>query len=187
MSNKASFSNKIVDRQTKRQVYASSLTEFSLAGWVNFQDSQYTPSNKLTISDGVASKLTYEQPVLFPQFDREPQIGSTKYPIWDFTDQKIISYPENNLGNCSARVQFVVEAITSAAGVAVEIALVVPNFLTIFRETKPIVKGTDPQRLTFNLPFFYDQNTIDNGVEIYLTPLGDNIRLYNSSIQLKNW
>ena len=92
----------IQDSQTGRQVHTTALTNFSLAGWENFQDPIYTSSNKLLLTDGVPTKLTFSTPVLFGNFTRQPQIGATKYPIWDFVDNKFLSYKENNNGNNSS-------------------------------------------------------------------------------------
>lgn len=177
----------IADSQTGRQVKATALANFSLAGWVNFQDSQYDGTNKLRLTQNTPTKVTFTQPLLFSNFEREPQIGITKYPIWDITNNKFISYEENLFGNNSTRLQFVAEAVTAATGVAVEVSLFIPTYLTIYRESKPLVKGTDPQRIVDNIGFYYDQNTIDNGCEIYLTAVGDDVDIYNINLYTKNW
>lgn len=177
----------ITDPQTKRQVYTSSLTNFRLAGWENFQDSLYTSTNKRTILDGVDTKVEFNQPVLFPRFEKQPRIGNKLYPIYDFDEQKIVSYPENDLDNCYVRFQIVVEALTAATGVGIECSLVIPNYLTIYKESETLIKGTAAQRISFKLPFYYDQNTIDNGVEIWIKPIGDDIRVYDATMYVKNW
>lgn len=177
----------ITDPQTKRQVHTSALTNFRLAGWENFQDSLYTESNKRTIPESVDTKIEFNQPVLFSQFDKQPRIGSKLYPIYDFTEQKIVSYPENDLDNCYVRFQVVVEAQTNATGVGVECSLVIPNYLTIYKESASLIKGTNAQRISFKLPFYYDQNTIDNGVEIWIKPIGDDIQVYDATMYVKNW
>ena len=187
MSNKASFSNKIVDRQTKRQVYASSLTEFSLAGWEAFQSPTHTEVSPLLLVQDVPTKITFGTPVLFGRFEHQPQIGSAKFPIWDFSDQKFLSYHENIYGSNTTRLQFVAEAITAASGVSVEVSLSVPTYLTIYRVSKPLVKGTNPQRVVDTVEFYYDEFTRDNGCEIYLTAKGDNINIYDINLYTKNW
>lgn len=187
MSNRNTFTNKLLDRQTGRGVSTTALTNFALAGWVNFQDSEYTTSNKLTLPQDTPIKVTFTQPTLFSNFEREPQIGATKYPMWDFDNSKFISYEENLFGCNTTRIQVVAEAATASTGVAIEISLVIPTSLTIYRVSKPIVKGTSPQRIIDTMEFFYDQNTIDNGCEIYLTAIGDDIDVYNISMFTKNW
>ena len=177
----------ISDSQTGRSVHTTALSNFELAGWENFQDGLYTPSDKLTLAQNVPTKLTFNEPLLFTNFTRQPQIGVTKYPIWDMNDQMIRSYPQNNNGGCSARIQFVAEPASSATGVSIEVSLTIPTFLTIYRESKPLVKGTAHQRISDILEFFFDQNSTDNGIEVYLTALGDDIDIYNANIYLKNW
>lgn len=187
MSRKNIITNRLLDQQTGRQVHTTALTNFSLAGWENFQDPIYTSSNKLLLTDGVPTKLTFSTPVLFGNFTRQPQIGATKYPIWDFVDNKFLSYKENNNGNNSSRLQFVAEAQTAGTGVAIEISLFIPTYLTIYRESKPLVKGTNPQRVTDNIEFYYDDNTLQNGCEIYVTAIGDNVEIYNINLYAKNF
>ncbi len=181
------LNNKVIDNQTGRSVHATALSNFELAGWENFQDSLYTPLNKLTLLEDVAQKVTFNTPLLFTNFERQPQIGVTKYPIWDTTFQRVNSYKENIFGNCSIRLQFVAEATSNSNGVAIEVSLTIPNYLTIYRDAKPLVKGKTPQRVVNNIDFYLDQNSIDNGVEIYLTAVGDDVNIYNQSIYLKNF
>lgn len=181
------LNNRLVDNQTGREVYCTSLTNFALAGWVNFQDSQYDATTKLRLVQDTPTKLTFTQPFLFSNFEREPQIGNVKYPIWDLVNNKYLSYDENLYGNNHTRLQFVSEAVTAATGVAIEVSLFIPTYLTIYRETKPLLKGTAPQRIVDNIDFYYDQNTIDNGCEIYLTAVGDDIDIYNINLYTKNW
>lgn len=175
------------DAQTKEEVYLSALTKFKLAGWENFQDSLYTEANRLVVADNTAVKVEFTQPVEFPNFNQQPTIGNRNYPIWDFDNQRIQSYTENNECVGTMRLQYVVEAATAATGVAMETALTIPNYLTIYRRTVPIVKGTAPQRIVETVEFYYDQNTIDNGIEVYLRPIGDNVSIYNISMFIRNW
>lgn len=57
------LNNRVVDNQTGRQVQATALTNFALAGWVNFQDSVYDGTNKLRLVENTPTKVTFTPPL----------------------------------------------------------------------------------------------------------------------------
>ena len=187
MSNKASLSNRIIDRQTKREIYSSSLTQFSLAGWEEFQDGLYTPDNKLSLLEGVSQKITFNTPLISPKFDRRPVVGKQTFPIWDFENNKILSYEENKDCCCSIRLQLTAEPVTNATGVALALSLVIPNVTTFYIDTKPLLRGNIAQSIDFTVPFYFDQATIENGIELYVESIGDDVDIYNQRIFIRNW
>lgn len=177
----------IIDTQTGGEVFTSALRQFQLAGWENFQDSQYTQGSPLLLLDGVSQKVTFTAPLIFPNFERQPRRGSTLYPLYDFTGQKIITYDENNLCNYALRLQLTCQPTTAPQGMALEASLEIPSVVTIYRHAQPLSKGTDPQRMVYSVDFFADERTRDEGVEVWLTALGTSMNVSEFNIYVRSF
>lgn len=176
------------DAQTGREVFASSLGQFALAGSEAFQHPTHLTDAPLTILQDVETRITFPTAGLtFPFFDRQPQIGSTAYPLWDFTNSVFRSYPANRGGNYAVRFQFSARAASAATGVACEAVVRIPNSISIIREVDTLNKGTQGQRVNFELNFYVDQGTELDGLELYVQALGDDIEIYNVNMYIRSY
>jgi len=171
----------IIDPQTKREVYTSSLTNMRGSGFYGFQDTQYTGANKLLVAEDIQTKLTFTSPTFVK--DKRPQIGNTFYDMYDFTSQTIMTYPEFEDGIYRVRLQFVAENTTGASGQGVRVSLYSPSQgFSLDRNTIALVKGAgEPQRVREVFTFYSDSLT-DDGLEIRITPLNGDVRIYNANL-----
>ena len=158
------------DAQTKRVVYTSALTNLSLAGSMAFQHPDHTTVSPLVLSDGVETRLTFptRDLVTFSMFEHEPRIGSALYPIWDFDNSVVRSYPENRFNDYKIRLQCTARSVTSGTGHSLESILRIPSDIAIQRRVYTMVKGVNPQRADLNLEFYVDEVSETDGLEIYL-------------------
>jgi hypothetical protein len=171
----------ITDPQTKRQVYTSSLTNFRGSGFYGFQDTQFDGGNKLLINEDIQTKLTFTNPAFVK--DNRPQVGATFYDMYDFDNQLIITHPQFEDGIYRVRLQFVAESINSATGQGVRVSLYSPSQgFSLDRNTVALIKGAGvPQRVREVFTFYSDELT-DDGLEIRITPLNGNVRVYNANL-----
>lgn len=171
----------LTDPQTKQEVFTSSLVKMEGAGYHGFQDTQYNGSNKLTITQDTQTKLTFTNPSFVKEY--LPQIGSTQYPLYDFAGQRIISYPEFENTLFRVRLQFVCETVTAASGSGVRMSIYTPEGLfSIDRNTSPLLKSAnEPQRIREVFTFYSDSLT-DQGLEVNITPINTDIRVYNANL-----
>ena len=171
----------ITDPQTKREVYTSSLTNMRGSGFYGFQDTQYIGANKLLISEDNQTKLTFTNPSFVK--DKRPQIGNTFYDMYDFTQQTIVTYPEFEDGIYRVRLQFVAENVTAASGQGIRVSLYSPSGgFSLDRNTVALIKGSGvPQRVREVFTFYSDTLT-DSGLEVRITPLNGDVRVYNANL-----
>jgi len=171
----------ITDPQTKREVYTSSLTNMRGSGFYGFQDTQYTGTNKLLIAEDTQTKLTFTNPSFVK--DNLPQVGSTFYDMYNFDQQTIITHPEFENGIYRVRLQFVAENTTGASGQGIRVSLYSPSEgYSLDRNTVALIKGAGvPQRVREVFTFYSDSLT-DEGLEVRITPLNGDIRVYNANL-----
>lgn len=171
----------IIDPQTKQEVHTSSLVKMEGAGYHGFQDTQYNGGNKLFIAQNTQTKLTFSNPSFVKEY--LPQIGSKTFPLYDFNDQAVMGYKEFENALCRVRLQFVAENVTAAAGQGVRVSLydVEQNF-SYDRNTVALIKAAnEPQRVRELLTFYVSPETY-TGLELRITPLNGDIRVYNANI-----
>lgn len=181
------FNNSLIDNQTGKQVYTSSLSGKSLAGWQAWLDSRYTTDSPYILSQGVEQLLEFDESQRsFIQETETPRIGSKLFSLWDYTNNKLSFYKPQICGLYSVRLQCTARALTSGSGKGIETILRVPEGIAIYREVKPTLKGTSPQRISFNIPFYVTQSEIDNGLEIYLQAINDNFEIYNINVLIQS-
>lgn len=177
----------LIDHQTGRQVFASSLVGKALSGWTAWQDARYTTDSPYTLVNDVEQRLEFDSTQLeFLQNGELPRAGSKIFPLWDFDTNKLLFYKQQIGGLFNIRFQATARALTSGSGKGVEVILQIPNSIAIFREVKSTLKGTSPQRVSFNIPFYVTQGNVDNGLELYLQALNDNFEIYNINILIQS-
>lgn len=173
------------DAQTKKTVNLASVVKMEGAGYHGFQDTVYNGTNKLLINEGVQTTLSFNN----VNFKKEflPQIGTTSYPLYDFDNQLILSYPEFKNSLCRIRLQFVAENSTAAAGQGVRVSLYSPSGgFSLDRNTVALLKGADePQRVRELFTFYADEVT-DQGLEIRITPVNGDIKVYNANLLISS-
>lgn len=87
------FNNSLIDNQTGKQVYTSSLSGKSLAGWQAWLDSRYTTDSPYTLSEGVKQLLEFDESQRsFIQETETPRIGAKLFGLWDYTNNKLSFY-----------------------------------------------------------------------------------------------
>ena len=179
----------IIDTKTKKEIFTSSLGNLSLAGWEAFQDPTYTTINPLGLVEGVETRIIFpaENTMTFPQFTRRPVKGAKVYPLWDFDNNVFVSYKDNRLNVYDVRLQFSARTSTAATGVAVESIIRIPNGISILRESEPLNKGTQSQRVSYRLSFYVDETTEVDGLELYLEAIGADVDIYNINLLIKSW
>ena len=175
------FNNRLIDNGTGETVWARSLVKMEGAGYNGFQDTQYTGTNKLLVPSGTQVKLTFNNPSFVKEY--LPQIGSKLYPMYNFDTQRVITHPQFKDSLFRIRLQFVAESVTGAAGQGVRVSLFSPDEGFYFdRNTVALIKGAgDPQRVRELFSFYADPAT-DTGLELYITPLNGDIRVYNANL-----
>lgn len=171
----------LTDPQTKREVFTSSLVKMEGAGYHGFQDTFYDADNKLIITEDTQTKLTFTNPSFVKEY--LPQIGSKQYPLYDFTGQRIMGYEEFENALCRIRIQFVAENLTAAAGQGVRVSLYdVAQGFSYDRNTVALIKAANqPQRVRELMSFYVSPETF-SGLEVRITPLNGDIRIYNANL-----
>lgn len=179
----------IHDLDTGRQIEASAMTQFRLAGWMGWQHPDYTTSSPLTILPDVDQRITFpsRELVAFPQFVREPQIRGVKYPLWDFDNNVVRSYPENRFSRYKLRIQCTARAVSAASGTGLTAKVRIPNSITIVGDTKSLIKGTQPTRTLWELSFYADQVSETTGFEIYIEGVGVSVEIYNLNFLMTSY
>jgi hypothetical protein len=144
-------------------------------GWRFLQDGRYTLASPLVINNGVKTKLTFDLTQLAYAAGVGLEIN------YDDVSDKFLPQTENECFTVSLRAKI---KPTSQAG-TVDTTLESPG--VVFN---PIVSGT----VTFNKsagqehfanvtqPIFISADVIANGLEIYLSPIGTNISVYDYSV-----
>lgn len=175
------FCTQIIDHQSGDHVDTVSLVKMQGAGYHGFQDTQYNGSNKLSITQDTQTKLTFTNPSFVKEY--LPQIGSKTFPLYDFTTQRIMAYEDFENSLMRVRLQFVAENVTAAAGQGVRVSLydAVQGF-SYDRNTVALIKSAnEPQRVRELFTFYVSPETY-TGLEIRVTPLNGDIRIYNANL-----
>lgn len=177
----------IHDNQTKKTVAASSLTTLRLAGWTNFQDTIYSQASPLTIPVGAETRVVFDRNNLdYLKEESLPQIGSTKYQLWDFDNDVFKSYKENRDTIYDVRFQMTARSTTATTGVALESIVRIPNSIAILRESETLAKGSQWQRVRFRVLFYVEEANIEDGLELYLEPFAADIEAYNFNLLIQS-
>jgi len=122
----------------------------------------------------------------FVQEAETPRIGGKTFDLWDYTNNKLVFYKQQIGGLYSVRFQCTARALTSGSGKGVEAILRVPSGIAIYREVKPTLKGTNPQRVAFNIPFYVTQSEVSSGLEMYLQAVNGDLEVYNINILIQS-
>jgi len=177
----------IIDHQTGRQVFASSLAGKALGGWSAWLDDRYRSSTPYDAIEDVEQILEFDSTQLdFVQTEQLPRIGSTTFPMWDFDNHRLLFYKQQVGSLFNIRLQCTVRAGSTGTGKGMEVIMRIPGSIAIYREVKPTLKGTSPQRVSFNIPFYVTQDDVDNGLELYWQALNDDFELYNVNILIQS-
>jgi hypothetical protein len=146
-----------------------------VGGWKFLQDGRYLVGTPLVINDGVKTKINFDLTQLAYAAGVGLEIN------YDDTSDKFLPQTENECFTVSLRAKI---KPTAQAG-TVDLTLESPG--VVFN---PIVSGT----VTFNKsagqehfanvtqPIFISADVIANGLEIYLSPIGTNISVYDYSV-----
>jgi len=178
----------LIDAQNKEVIHASSLRHFELAGWESFGHPDYTLATPLELSEGVETLVTFpsEDLTTYPQFSRRPSIGATKYPLWDFTDNKFRAHKQNPYANFTVRIQGIVRTKSATAKSAIEAVVRNPS-IAILREQRPLIKSNDWQRATAQLDFYWTPEDIEDGFTLSINAIGDDLELRDLNLLIKSW
>lgn len=180
------YNTSIVDNQTGQQIYTSSLGMLRLAGWTNFQDTTYTQAAPLTIPQGVETRVRFDRNnIAFVKEESLPQIGSTKFQLWDFDNDAFKCYEQNKDTIYDVRFQMIGRSATAAAGTALESVIRIPNSIAILRESETLAKGTQWQRIRYRMLFYVEESNIEDGLELYLESFASDVQVYGMNLLIQ--
>lgn len=163
----------VVSDGTNWNIFASHLVN---TGWELYADSTYGVGTELTVLSGVTTKLTIDGlGSLTNTSEKAPVAGAawntttnliTQYLVGQMTMYRLFLYATPAAVNMSLLVEFKIAGSFTIAGQAIRF---------------PSGAGVRQQVLV-SLPIFADANSIANGIEINVTPVGGDVDIDSITI-----
>ena len=147
-----------------------------IGGWKFLQDNRYTSSSPLSLSSGVKTKINFDLTQI------AYSTGSGLTLNYDDVNDKFMPTVVGSTYSVSFRGKF----LPLQNGGSFDLFLESPGF-----GFNPIVgqstsfNKTSENFITITEMIFIDQLVIDGGLELYITPRGSNVLLYDYSIMVQ--
>lgn len=147
----------------------------SIGGWLFIQDSRYTSSNKLDINNTVKTKIDFSLSNIAYEASDSLDLNYNESSDLFFPCVNGEVYTYNFRCKCipdsqNANIDFTIESPTV-------------SFNPISSQTSVFSKGMGNEHfLSFNLPIFVSEDVLENGIELYLTPQGTGVSIYDYSV-----
>ena len=173
MSDTPVFCHLLVDMQSKVERTTESILKQN--GWKFIQDGRYTSASPLVISSGSKTKLTFSLTQLAYQ---DGSLLDVEY------NQAMNRFMPTQLRS-TYLLNFRLKVKPSAQNGTADATLEVPtaSFNPVLAGTLSFNKAANQQHF-FSLtdPVFVSQDMLSNGFEIYISPVGTNLSVYDYSV-----
>lgn len=172
MSDTPVFCHLLVDMQSKVERTTESILKQN--GWKFLQDGRYTSASPLSISNTTKTKLTFDMSQLAYQ---DGSLLDVEY------NQATNRFMPTQL-RATYLLNFRLKVKPSAQNGTADATLEVPtaSFNPVLAGTLSFNKAANQQHF-FSLtdPVFVSQDMLNNGFEIYISPIGTNLSVYDYS------
>lgn len=173
MSDTPVFCHLLVDMQSKVERTTESILKQN--GWKFLQDGRYTEASPLVISSGAKTKITFDLSQIAYQDGRLLDLA------YDQSSNKFM--PTQVGATYLANIRF--KAKSSSQNNIVDVALESPSvsFNPIVADTITFNKSANTEHfISITQPIFITQDVVTNGLEIYITPNGGTLSVYDYSV-----
>lgn len=163
----------IVDTQSKVGRTTESILKQN--GWKFIQDGRYTSASPLSINSGVKTKITFNLSQLAYQDGKLLDLAYNQTSNKFLPSQVGATYMTN----------FRFKAKSSSQNNIVDVTLESPSvsFNPIVADTVTFNKSANTEQfISITQPIFITQDVITNGLEIYITPNGGTLSVYDYSM-----